>query len=307
MMKYSRTHVLSPASEPTWKRRSVLPLVLSIALALLIVASVSAAVAITATKTYTIIGDDGDGKADPGEIIEYTVTIPNSGSTDATGVTYNDTIDANTTLVGSSTAASPLGIDDSYSAIGNVSIAIPAGSGVLANDYLGLNSPATIAAFDSASAQSGQVTVNSDGSFTYNPPAGFEGVDTFTYTLSDNPNAPSALANRKATVTITVSGMVWFINNNALTCIASGCGRLSNPYSTLAAFNTANGLGGGLNPDNNDNIFIYESATAYSGGVTLRSGQKLIGQDASAPADRQRGLPHDEHRRQRHNRPKRRR
>lgn len=247
---------------------------------------VRAAVGIVATKTDAFIGGDGDGQADPGETIEYTVVVTNSGTVpvtdDATGVTFNDTIDVNTTLITSSITASPVAVNDSYSAMGNVSITIPAGSGVLVNDYLGLNSPATITAFNSTSAQNGQVTVNGDGSFTYNPRAGFEGVDTFTYTLSDNPNAPSALSNRQATVSITVSGMIWFINNNAAACTVSGCGRLSNPYSTLTAFNTANALSGGLDPDNNDNIFIYESVTAYSGGVTLRSGQKLIGQDASA-------------------------
>ena len=40
----------------------------------LIVTSVSAAVVISATKTDTFVGvHDGDGKADPGETIEYTV------------------------------------------------------------------------------------------------------------------------------------------------------------------------------------------------------------------------------------------
>lgn len=35
----------------------------------------------------------------------------------------------------------------------------------------------------------------------------------------------------------------------------------------------------GLNPANNDPIFIYGSATAYTGGIVLRDGQKLFGQD----------------------------
>ena len=41
--------------------------------------------------------------------------------------------------------------------------------------------------------------------------AGFEGVDTFTYTLNDGEGNTDT-----ATVSITVSGMIWFINNNAL-------------------------------------------------------------------------------------------
>lgn len=45
------------------------------------------------------------------------------------------------------------------------------------------------------------------GAFTYNPPPGFEGTDTFSYTIS-NVNGSNT-----ATVSISVSGMVWFINN----------------------------------------------------------------------------------------------
>src|SRR3954464_3290210 len=106
------------------------------------------------------------------------------------------------------------------------------------------------------------------GQFPYNPPPGFEGADTFTYVLADNPNAASTAANRTATVSISVSGMVWFINSNAAACttLAAGCGRLSNPFSTLAAFNTLNN-GSGNNPAANDSIFVYESSTAYAGGV----------------------------------------
>ena len=54
--------------------------------------------------------------------------------------------------------------------------------------------------------------------------------------------------------------MIWFIDNNAAVCgsIAAGCGRLSNPFSSLAAFQTLNN-GVGNNPAANDNIFIFES------------------------------------------------
>ena len=85
------------------------------------------------------------------------------------------------------------------------------------------------------------------------------------------------MSNRKATVSIPVSGMVWFINNAA----GAGDGRLSSPFNTLAAFQAVND-GVGNHPAANDNIFIYESGTAYTGPITLLSGQKLIGQDATA-------------------------
>jgi methionine-rich copper-binding protein CopC len=135
----------------------------------------------------------------------------------------------------------------------------------------------TVTAFDVTSANGGTVSVAANGQFTYNPPRGFEGSDTFNYTISRTDGG----GTDTATVTINVSGMIWFIQNGAAAC-SPQCGRLSNPYPTLAAFNTDNALAGGLNPDNNDNIFIYENASGYSGAVTLRSGQKLIGQDAAA-------------------------
>ena len=255
---------------------------------------------ITAIKTDAFVGGDGDGKADPGETIEYTTVIQNSG-TDGTGVTFNDIIDANTTLVGGSLSVSPIGANDTFpvTVVGNVSIDsanLASPFSVTDNDYLGLNPAATIVQVQSATtilsntittttANSGNVVMTVSGAnmgkFTYDPPAGFEGTDTFTYILEDNSNATSAASNRTATVSINVSGMIWFINNNAGACSSSCDGRLSHPYTSLGAFNTANGLSGGLNPDNNDNIFVYESATAYAGGVALRNGQKLIGQDAT--------------------------
>ncbi|MEE8477416.1 MAG: GEVED domain-containing protein, partial [Gemmatimonadales bacterium] len=48
------------------------------------------------------IDNDGDGQADPSDTIEYAIVIANLGGGAATGVTFNDTPDANTTLVAGS-------------------------------------------------------------------------------------------------------------------------------------------------------------------------------------------------------------
>src|SRR6185369_11162226 len=63
--------------------------------------------AISATKVDSFPDVDGNGKAEPGDTITYDVNITNNG-TDATGVNFSDTIDANTTLVGGSLKVSPL-------------------------------------------------------------------------------------------------------------------------------------------------------------------------------------------------------
>lgn len=227
---------------------------------------------VSATKADSLLTDvDNDNQADPGDTIKYTVNINASGE-DATGVSFTDTVDPNTAFVPGSLRATPVAVDDTYAATGNVRISVAA-PGVLGNDFAGVPS-ATItgAPVTTTSTNGGNVTLNADGSFTYNPPAGFEGADTFTYTLTNSEGSNSA------TVTINVNGMIWFINNTA-SCPCDG--RLTNPFNTLASFAAVNN-GSGNNPAANDNIFLYESATDYVGPVTLLNGQRFIGQDATA-------------------------
>jgi hypothetical protein len=233
------------------------------------------AVNITATKVDSFPDPNGDGKADPGEVITYNVTISNTGSTDATGVQFNDTIDPNTTLVPGSVQTQPMAAPDSYSVLGNVRIQPNAANGLLANDIdpdTGNNSGLTASA-PATSTNGGSVSVNADGSFSYNPPAGFEGSDTFTYTITDTTGKTDT-----ALVTLTVTGMIWFINAAAG---AGGDGRLTTPLNCLTGttcFSAVNN-GVGNNPAANDNIFLYSGA--YTGGLTLLNNQKLIGQGAS--------------------------
>ncbi len=237
-----------------------------------LVTGASAAVTISATMTAAVVVDNNsNGKPDPGDTLEYTVIISDTGSTDATIVGFSTTIDPKTTLVAGSVISSPIAMNDSYSAIGNVLMVIPVGSGVRGNDLVNGGTLST----NGTSANGGTVTLNADGSFNYDPPRGFSGSDTFTYTLTN------AAGSDTATVTVTVGGVIWFVNNNAGACSASCDGRLSHPYTTLSAFNSANGTGG-LNPAANQNIFLYESSTSYSGPVTLLSGQRLIGQDSTS-------------------------
>jgi len=237
---------------------------------------------ITATK------DDGIAAATPvapGGTITYTVNVNNTGVTspadDALSVVFSDTIDAHTTLVPGSPIAAA---SDKYSTIGNVQLTIPDGAtDLLGNDFdpdTGNNTGMTATAETKSSTActggcSGNVTINANGSFTYDPPVGFTGTDTFTYTSN------SGTSSISTTVTITVANKLWFISNNAGACTSNCDGRLSHPFTSLANFNTAN-LGGPGQPGDNDWIFIYESGTAYTGPVNLRAGQKLIGQDATA-------------------------
>src|SRR4051812_38520064 len=151
---------------------------------------------ISATKSAvldTTAGGDLNGNSviNPGDRLTYTVQINNIGTApDATGVNLSDTIDPNTTLVPGSFFASPIAVNDTYTAAGNIGLTVPAANGILAND-LDANNPGssaalTITAFNATSGQGGNVSVNTTtGAFTYNPPPGFEGADNFGYTLSN--------------------------------------------------------------------------------------------------------------------------
>src|SRR5712692_1458864 len=235
-------------------------------------------------------------KKNPGDTITYTAIISNTVS-DASNVIYTDVLDNNTTLVGGSVKTTPIAFDDAYNVIGNVRIQPNAAAGLLVNDIdpdTGTNAGLTATGTTISSGQCAacnNVTIMSDGSFSYNPPVGFQGSDTFTYTVND-PTGKTGTG----TVTLTVSGMIWFINNNAAACttltLASGCGRLTNPFSTLAAFQGFNDGGAGppTHPKTNDNIFIFESASNYIGPVTLLNGQRLFGQDSTTSLQTLTGL-----------------
>jgi hypothetical protein len=217
----------------------------------------------------------------PGSTINYTVTINSTGTTAAAAVAFNDVIDINTTLVAGSVKASPIAVDDSYNTIGNVNISLPAAQGVIQNNDLNPNVTGTLevtqvnatavpsGGMATATTTHGSVTMHSDGSFDYTPTAGFTGAnDTFTYTLGNGTGLTDT-----ATVTIAISGKIWFVNSAAG---VNGDGRLSTPFNILTGAGSADSVDAA-----NDVIFLYTSGTNYTGGITLNSGEKIIGQGAS--------------------------
>ncbi|MBX7223486.1 MAG: hypothetical protein K1Y36_26470, partial [Blastocatellia bacterium] len=238
---------------------------------------------LSAVQTGT---DNGCTGPSPTDTLRYSVTITNAG-TDATGVSYTDSVPSNTTLVAGTVRVSPIAVDDAYSSIGNVGIDVPAGSGVTANDTPGVNPAGAVTGFGNSAGtangtapggtvtttNNGTVVLQSSGAFTYLSAAGFEGTDTFFYTFGN------AAGGSVGTVTVTVAGMIWFIDNNAGT---NGNGRLNAPFNNLPAFQAVNN-GTGNNPAANDNIFLYrQTATNYAGPLTLLNNQRLIGQGALA-------------------------
>jgi VCBS repeat-containing protein len=153
---------------------------------------------------------------------------------------------------------------------------------VVTNDDFPAAFPITALTYDATSVNGGTVVMNNTigdpnfGEYTYNPGPGFEGTDTFTYTIT------TANGSDTGTVSVVVSGMVWFIDAND--AVGPFDGRLGSPFNTLAQFEAVNGVGDVGNsrkPQANDHIFLYQSGTAYVGPVALENGQKLIGQDST--------------------------
>ena len=98
--------------------------------------------------------------------------------------------------------------DDAFSTKEGVAVS----GNVLANDVdLDLPDGDKLSAFLNTSPGKGTLSFSADGSFTYTPNAGFDGTDTFTYTVRDRGqdgiagNADDTLDT--ATVTITVSNV----------------------------------------------------------------------------------------------------
>jgi hypothetical protein len=243
----------------------------------------------TATVTYT-------PDADFNGTDSFTYTV-NDGELDSASATATITVD------GANDA--PVGGDDAFTgvngALGNTRLVVgttttgphlAVAGGVLANDT-DIDTPsgltAIAATISSANcAACNNVALNSNGTFTYDPPAGFTGTDTFTYTVNDNDSEAPANRTDTATVSIEVVGpLVWYVDIDAAAPPAGQGGRSHSPFNSLAPLNSggaADALDG-----NGDIIFVgVDTAPAtgpYTGGIVLETNQKLWGEPFGLTVD----------------------
>jgi Bacterial Ig domain len=223
----------------------------------------------------------------------FTYTLAPGGSTATVSVTVTCVNDApvasDDTFTGANAALANTRLVVGTTSTGpNLTIA----GSVLTNDTdpdtpTGLTAgPATISS--SSCAGCNNVTMEADGNFTYDPPAGFTGTDTFTYTVNDNDPETPPNQTDTATVTIAVVGpLVWYVDIDAAAPPAGQGGRSHSPFNSLAPLTTggtADGLDG-----NGDIIFLgVDTAPAtgpYDGGFVLEANQRLWGEPFGLTVD----------------------
>lgn len=112
----------------------------------------------------------------------FNYTIQDNAGLQATGTVILNVIDKN----------KPIAVEDNYQTLLNTAFTSNGTLGrekLTANDYTpnGQTYTYTTTAETKPTTAGGSVTINGDGSFTYTPPSGFTGVDTFNYTVH-NPN-----------------------------------------------------------------------------------------------------------------------
>ncbi len=146
------------------------------------------------TNGRVTVNDDGS--------FAYTPT-PNFSGTDSFAFIVSDGTDDSATTVATVHVAgqpdAPAANTDTYFTPPNVSLAISATDGVLANDVDADGDALTAQLISSTS--NGTLNLNPNGSLSYTPNNGFRGTDTFRYRASDG-----GLQSPITTVSITVDG-----------------------------------------------------------------------------------------------------
>jgi VCBS repeat-containing protein len=147
----------------------------------------------------------------------------------------------------------PVAVADSYSTSEDTPLNVGVPNGVLSNDTDGDSDSLT--AIVVANVTSGTLTLNSNGSFSYTPNAGFSGTDTFSYQANDGTGASNTAA-----VTISVSA-----GNDAPTAAADAYTTNEDTPLTVPA---AGVLANDTDPDG-DALTAALVGNATSGTVAL--------------------------------------
>ncbi|MGH2850580.1 MAG: beta strand repeat-containing protein [Solirubrobacteraceae bacterium] len=226
--------------------------------------------------TAAVVGSTADGSlsVQPDGSATYT---PNSGFSGVDTFTYQavdaDSLHSNTATVTISVGAQPPTVTPvTFSgAIANTTLHVGAGStsgphvsltgtSALAGDVDPGGGTLSVTPATITTSAGGSVTLASNGSFNYLPPAGFTGPsDSFGYEVDTSEGTSAA-----ATATIDfASGRVWYLDGSSAT---DGTGTSASPFNSAASADAAASPG--------DVIFVLSN---YTGGISPGAGVTLEG------------------------------
>jgi hypothetical protein len=158
--------------------------------------------------------------------------------------------------------------------LGNTTLSVAAGSGLLANFSDPADSPPDnvhpTVPFIITAAPAGTLTTSADGSFTYTPAAGSRLNDSFTYVVRDDGGANDT--SSPITVNLTFNGMVWWVDN---TNGSAGTGLQTDPFQSIALAEAE------PNRQPGDTFRVRRgdgTDTNYDTGFTLLAGDRVIGE-----------------------------
>ena len=181
----------------------------------------------------------------------YTPTAGYSG-TDSFAYTATDANGQSSTSTVTVTV-SPKAVADTVSATAGSPLV---GASVLAND-LGVGLTVTSA----ATPAHGTVAMNSDGTYTYTPAAGFSGPDSFTYTVTD---AAGNVSTATVTVTVNPTAVADTAVATANTALV-GSSVLANDLGVGLTVTSSTNPAHGLLVMNPDGTYSYTPANGFSG------------------------------------------
>jgi hypothetical protein len=181
------------------------------------------------------------------ETFQYTVT-------DAYGhaATATDTI----------TVAAPVlaAVNDAYSGV----YGVPVAGNAAAGDIFAAGSTFAVA----ATPAHGSVVMNSNGAYTYTPAAGFAGVDTFTYQITD-PAGKSVTATDTVTITPPALAAVGDSYTTAYNTTVNGNAALGDTYAPGSKFAVAAPPASGAVLMNADGRYAYTPPAGFAGTVSF--------------------------------------
>ncbi len=165
----------------------------------------------------------------------------------------------------------PVANPDAYTVNAGSTLIVTAAQGVLANDTNADGNPLTAQLVGGPA--NGQLTLNSDGSFSYMPNSGFCGSDNFFYVATDGVETswPATVTITVYSVPVAVNDTYWLIAGQTLEpdaangVLANDTNADGNPLTAQLQTGTINGY----LILNNDGSFLYLPNTGYFGLTAL--------------------------------------